>query len=137
MFEPEKRIPFGFRGNWGRVYKKHTSEERAEIGEQTIRFENNYYVDIGADVQFKQVGDITSSIEQPLKGLAVPVIYSTYETTDAYWNDKVKDYVCCVGEGDVVRVDNRTWIVSSVREVAKFYPNKMSFFYCDMKTIDV
>ncbi len=134
----EKRVPFGFRGDWGKLYKKYTNDEVANLKEnEKIKFENNYYVDIGVDVQFKPVGDFTSTIEQPLTGLAVPVSYGTFETTDAYWNDKIKEFDCVVSVGDVIKLSNKIWIVTSIRETTKYVPKKMSFYYCEVKSINL
>ncbi len=134
----EKRVPFGFRGDWGKVYKKYTNDEVADLNNnEKIEFENNYYVDIGVDVQFKPVGDITSTIEQPLIGLVVPVTYATFETTDAFWNDKIKEFSCVVDVGDVIKLFNKVWVVTCIREVAKYMPKKMSFYYCDVKSINL
>ena len=59
----------------------------------------------------------------------------TVETTDAYWNDKTKEFVCCVSPNDIVKVFNKLWIVTEIREVTRYIPKKLSFYYCELKGI--
>ena len=131
----ERRVPFGFRGDWGKAYKKHTTSEEAVLQGRKINFEGNYYVALDDDIQFKQVGDITSANEQSLNGLEMRTYYTTVETTDSYWDDKLKAYNCCVSPEDIVFVFNRYWIVTDVKEVSKFRPQKLAFYYCELKSL--
>ena len=110
----ERRVPFGFRGDWGKVYKKYTTCEEIKVQDRTIKFEGNYYVAIDDDIQVKQVGDITSANEQALNGL---------------------EYSCCVSPEDIIFAFNRYWMVTDVKEVSKFRPQKISFYYCELKSM--
>ena len=134
---PERRLPFGFRGDWGQVYKRYVADEDAEIEEEKslIYYERNCYAEIDGEVQFKQIGGVTEVVEQPLDGLKVPVLYLTAETTDSYFDNGTKAFRCVVEIGDVVRLFGQTWTVTGVREEARFSPRKMSFYYCDLKSI--
>lgn len=131
----ERRVPFGFRGEWGRVYKKFTTSEEAVLQGRKINFEGNYYVALDDDIQFKQIGDITSANEQSLNGLEVRTLYATVETTDSYWDEDFQTYVSCVNAEDIVFVFNRYWMVTDVKEVSKFRPQKQSFYYCELKSL--
>ena len=111
----ERRVPFGFRGDWGKVFKKYTDLEELKLDGRVIKVESNYYVSLDDDIQFKQVGDITSANEQTLSGLAMRTYYATVETTDGYWDDDLKAYNCCVGPEDIVFVFNRYWMVTDVK----------------------
>lgn len=51
----EKRVPFGFKGEWGQVYKSITRGEN--LLTRSFYGIRNYYVDIGQDVQFKYLED--------------------------------------------------------------------------------
>lgn len=135
MYKPERRIPFGFRGDWGTLYKRYTEGCSLDLKNETITFERNNYVDIGAYVQFKPVDDITHSTEQNFNRLLTKGEYMTVETTDAYWNDKTKEFVCCVSPNDIVKVFNKLWIVTEIREVTRYIPKKLSFYYCELKGI--
>lgn len=131
----ERRVPFGFRGDWGKVYKRYTNSEDLKIDDRKIRFESNYYVAIDDEIQIKQVGDITSANEQTLNCLEMRTYYMTIETTDSYWNDDLKEYSCCVSPEDILFAFNRFWMVSDVKEVSKFRPQKLSFYYCELKSM--
>lgn len=131
----ERRVPFGFRGDWGKVFKKYTDLEELKLDGRVIKVESNYYVSLDDDIQFKQVGDITSANEQTLSGLEMRTYYATVETTDSYWDDDLKAYNCCVGPEDIVFVFNRYWMVTDVKEVSRFRPQKLSFYYCELKSL--
>lgn len=131
----ERRVPFGFRGDWGKVFKKYTDLEELKLDGRAIKVESNYYVSLDDDIQFKQVGDITSANEQTLSGLEMRTYYATVETTDCYWDDDLKGYHCCVGPEDIVFVFNRYWMVTDVKEVSRFRPQKLSFYYCELKSL--
>ena len=136
MYEPQRRIPFGFHGDWGTVYKKIVDLDKVKLSDRDIVFENNFYRDIGASIQFKPTEEITITHEQALKGLKTETLYTTVETTDSYWDDTIKDFVCCVGIGDLVNVLGRLWIVTGSKEKVKYSPNKLSFFYLDLMSIN-
>ncbi len=38
----ERRVPFGFRGDWGKVYKRYTNSEDLKIDDRKICFEIKY-----------------------------------------------------------------------------------------------
>lgn len=141
----EKRLPFGFVGDWGKLYKRYTPITKLEgsitvkIGEEIsktkeiIKREKNYYVDIGMDVQFKKTADTASDTEQPLQGALSSVEYTTVETTDAYFDDSRREYMCVVFPGDIVKIFGRLWIVIEIKTVSKFTPAEQKFFYCELK----
>ena len=131
----ERRIPFGFRGDWGTVYKRYTAESSLNLNNNKITYEKNNYVDIGVAVQFKPVEDTSNAIEQPLKGLMTSNNYITVETTDSYYCDKKKDYICTVDIGDIVQVLGQLWIVTSLKESNRYAPKKLSFYYLELKGI--
>ena len=47
----EKRIPFGFMGDWGKLYKQYNFEEKTN--KSVVKWQDSAYVDLGQDVQFK------------------------------------------------------------------------------------
>lgn len=131
----ERRLPFAFRGDWGTVYKRYTGECTCNSKNNTITYEKNNYVDIGVAVQFKAVEETTRGIEQPLKGLMTTGNTITLETTDSYYCDRKKDYVCTVDIGDIVEVLGQLWIVTSLKENTRYAPKKLSFYYLEVKGI--
>ncbi len=131
----ERRLPFGFRGDWGTVYKRYTGECTINTKNNQITYEKNNYVDIGVAVQFKAVEDITRGVEQALKGLMTTSTTITVETTDSYYCDKKKEYICTVDIGDIVQVLGSLWIVTSLKENTRYTPKKLSFYYLELKGI--
>lgn len=135
MYKPERRIPFGFRGDWGTLYKRYTEGCSLDLKNETIHYEDNNYVEIGMSIQFKPVGEIVVTKEQTLKGLKTPVYSITVETTDAYYDDNIKDWVCCVDIGDIVKVLDELWIVTGFRENVRYAPKKLSFYYLELTSL--
>ncbi len=135
MYQPERRIPFGFRGDWGTLYKRYTDNCELNLQNETISYEKYTYVDIGAAIQFKPVDNIDHTSEQNILGLLTNLTYLTLETTDAYWDEQTNNFVCCVDKGDIIKLFNRLWIVTEVRENPKYCPKKLSFYYCECKSI--
>lgn len=131
----ERRLPFGFRGDWGTVYKLYTAECTLNTKNSSITYEKNNYVDIGVAVQFKVVEDSIRAAEQPLKGLMTTSNHITLETTDSYYCDKKKAYICTVDIGDIVQVLGSLWIVTSLKENTRYAPKKLSFYYLEVKEI--
>lgn len=135
-FWPERRLPFGFVGDWGKLYKPFTDELDSVEGNETVNYQETNFVDIGVDIQFKKLGGITSSIEQPINGYQQTVYNVSVETTDAYFDDALRQYVCCVAAGDIVKVFGRSWLVEKVNEKSKSTPGMKGFFVCDLKSIN-
>lgn len=134
-FWPKRRIPFGFTGDWGKLYKLFTDDDDITIDGQTITYEKNHYVDLGVDIQFKKDSEITTETEQQIKGLHNTVYFVTVSTSDAYYDEDLMQYCCCVEVGDIVVLWGRKWIVTSVQERSKVVPKRMSVWACDVRSI--
>lgn len=134
MIKVEKRLPFGFRGDWGRVYKLYVFDEQKE----NIKYQNNNYVQIESDVQFKYLHNSVNkniSIAQPKNNMPIGAENIIVETTDAYFNDRNKSFECVVYQGDIVFLFGQFWLVEKVEEKNIYTPNKQSFYYCELKKI--
>lgn len=132
----EKRLPFGFRGDWGKVYKRYTADKQITVDNgAVIEYQKNFYVDIGQDVQFKRVNSTSTSTEQPLQGLEDTVTYISVETTDAYFDSDTRQFLCVVSPDDIVKVFGRLWAVTSVRTESKYTPAEHKFFYLELRSI--
>jgi hypothetical protein len=133
----ERRLPFGFRGDWGKLYKRYTPEPQeavVEDNETIVKFQKNYYADIGQDVQFRESTDETGNDEIPNTGLGIGTDYITVKTTDAYWNNLRKTWECIVAHGDLVRVFGRQWIVQNTgSRMVKRTPNPLKVFYIGLR----
>lgn len=132
----EKRIPFGFMGDWGKLYKKYTYEEQTT--KAIVEWKDNAYADLGMDVQFKYLEDGIDKQNTPAQTVENRVgkgEYRIVETTDAYFDDDSHEFECVVGLGDIVKVFGRWWVVDSIDEKSIFTPSKQTFYYIALKRI--
>ncbi|MCI9009817.1 MAG: hypothetical protein HFE27_01395 [Clostridia bacterium] len=133
----EKRIPFGFRGDWGKLYKKYTYSDTTAL--EVVSLKKQSYADIGADVQFKPLDDGIASKKMPTEPLENRIKKSEYrivQTTDAFFNDKKKEYECIVEIDDIVKVFGSYWIAESIDETCVYTPAKQSFYDIGLKIIE-
>lgn len=132
----EKRIPFGFLGEWGKLYKQFNFDEKTSI--TVVKWQDSSYADLGQDVQFKYLEDVTDNQKnpaQPVENRIGKGEYRVVETTDAYFDDDSKEFECVVDLGDIVNVFGRWWVVDSIDEKSIFTPNKQTFYYIALKRI--
>lgn len=132
----EKRIPFGFMGEWGKLYKKFTYEDKTPQG--AVMWQKKAYAELGQDVQFKYLEDGIDKQNmpaQPVENRVEKGEYRIAETTDAYFNDDSGTFECVVGLGDIVNVFGCWWVVDSIDEKSIFTPKKQSFYYIALKRI--
>lgn len=135
----EKRLPFGFTGDWGKLYKKYIYDVPAEAGKDYISVQNTVYKELGQDVQFRYIDkDINKSTRsaQPVGNVLTSGEYCFAETTDAYFDADTGTYECVVGIEDVVRVFGKWWIVEKIDEKSIFSPAKHSFYFLGLKRIN-
>lgn len=135
----EKRLPFGFVGDWGKLYKRYTvKDSKTELNSgEIIVYERNNYRDIGEDVQFKKVSNNEKVRENILPNVIMDVETTIVKTADAYWNDEEKQYDCIVQNGDIIRVFNKNWLVSSMQIKSKYTPTEQKIFYLAAKKIEI
>lgn len=134
MFKVEKRLPFGFLGDWGRVYKLYLNDETGE----DIEYQKNNYIQIESDIQFKNIQngiDKAISSTQPIINIKNSSENMVLKTTDAYFNDITNSYECIVFEGDIIFLFGQFWLVEKIEERNIFTPNKQSFYYCGVKNV--
>ena len=134
-YRVEKRIPFGFKGQWGRVFKPFDFDMVDSDNEQ-IKYNSRDYVEIGMDVQFKRIDD--DKIRAKV-GLGASSEDSTIlvETTDSYFDDKSKQFECIVGVDDIVYLFNRYFKVGKVTFRSLYTPAEQKFFYITLNYIDM
>lgn len=132
----EKRIPFGFRGDWGKVYKQYSFLDKK--GGKILNWQKTEYYDIGMDVQFKPVDDGVAKQKmpsQPKENIVGRGEYRIVQTTDAYFNDESGEFECVVDLGDIVEVFGSFWVVDSIDESCIYTPAKHSFYDVALKII--
>lgn len=132
----EKRLNFGFKGEWGKVYKFWAYAEKP-INE-SITYERSTYVDIGCDVQFKYIEsgvDKIESIAQPIANLPTNAEFRLAKTGDAYFNRQTNNFECVVAVTDIVKVFGCYWVVEKIEEKSIFTPTKQTVFYLSLRKV--
>lgn len=135
MIRIEKRLPFGFCGDWGKLYKKYDYDDKEIINNQMVEFNKTNYVELTQDIQLKEVSDIEKSKEKLLLTLTSGKGYLTLKTTDSYYNSTKKEFCCVVDVDDLLLFNNSWWKINKVLERAIHTPNKQSFYYIEAKEI--
>ena len=129
----DKRMPFGFKGIWGKCYKLYTSNE---TNADTITYQRAKYVDIGSDVQFKlleQGVDKSINNTQPIQNLITKGEYRYVKTTDATFDGYKYESVC--QPNDIVYFMNEYWVVDKVDERSVYLPAKQTIYYLGLRKI--
>ena len=131
----EKRIPFGFKGEWGKLYKKYDFSESVH---DVVQYQDAAYADIGQDVQFKreeQNVDKQVFPAQAAENLVSKGEYRIVQTTDAYFDEKTCTFMCIADIGDIVFLCGEYWIVDSVNEQSIYSPAPQTFYFVALKRV--
>jgi len=130
-----RRLPFGFTGDWGKVYKRYTFDTEATTDKaEVIPYEQNNYVWTGQKVQFKIVDDTISNTSTSGNKLVVDSSTSV-QTTDAYFDNNTKQYCCIAQPDDIIFLFGQYWMVSDIRTMTKYSPAKQLFFNLSIRAI--
>lgn len=132
----EKRLPFGFRGDWGKVYKAYKFDETNEA--EVIEYQKTNYYEIGMDVQFKPMEgqiDADTFTTTPIENLITKSKNRIVKTTDAYFDNQINEYCCVVGLGDIVKVFGSYWIATQIKDKDIFTPRKQTFYIIELRKI--
>lgn len=125
----ERRLPYGFKGEWGNVYKLYTFE--VLNNQNIVQYQDNNYLKVRGGVQFKydeNGTDKMKDVSQPISNLVDVGVTQYIETTDAYFDNDTKRYKCVADVGDLVNVFNDWWVVSQVEEKSIYTPNRQTFY---------
>ena len=131
----EKRLPFGFLGEWGKVYKLYTQDETN--GNDVIIYQKGYYADIGQDVQFKHQAGIDKTLElsQTVQNLVNKGEIRLLETTDAYFDTNTRSYKCVVAIGDILEFNGEYYVCEKIEVRNVVNPAEQCFYYLQCKKI--
>lgn len=132
----EKRIPFGFRGDWGKLYKKYNYDE---LVKDVVQWNKTAYYDIGQDVQFKFMEnsvDARTIPSQLVDNYVVKGNYRIAETTDSYFDDRSGEFECVVEIGDIIFLRGRWYAVDDIESRNIYAPQRHSFYYAALKRIE-
>lgn len=128
----DKRVPFGFKGTWGKCFKKTNYNETNNY----IDYQRTNYFDIGFDVQFKYLEsgyDKQVINTQNIANLIAEGSYRVVKTTDATFNGNT--YESVVRIGDIVSFEGRFWLVDKLDERSVYNPQKQTFYYVGLKAL--
>lgn len=128
----DKRIPFGFKGIWGKCYK-HTNYNETK---SSITYQRSSYYDIGFDVQFKYLEDgIDKEVfnTQSISNLIEEGKYRVIKSTDATFNGE--SYESVIQVSDIVLLDGKFWVVDKVQEKSIYNPATQTTYYIGLKTL--
>ena len=131
----DKRIPFGFKGEWGKLYKHYNYDENVQ---NVVMWQKSSYYDIGQDVQFKLMEHSVDKQQfptQPVENAIVKSDYRMVETTDAYFDVKKGRYFCVAEIGDIVFFAGEWWVVDSVEMQNIYNPKPQTFYFIALKRI--
>ena len=134
----EKRLPFGFRGEWGKLYKLYNSNEvTGEEPNEVIVYQQSNYMDIGQDIQVKNVSGeaIKHELSQTVTNLVEKGEYMVRTTTDAYFDDHTKTYKCIVDLGDILFLNGAYWVCDKIDVYTMRTPTSQQFFHLGLKKI--
>lgn len=129
----DKRVPFGFKGKWGKCYKLTNYNET----KNSITYQRNSYYDVGYDVQFKDLEagiDKTIVNSQPIANLIAVGDYRVIKTTDAFI-DENNNYKCICQPNDIIKFDNEFWVVEKLDVKSVYTPNKQAIYYLTIKNV--
>lgn len=138
----DKRVPFGFKGIWGKCYKLTNYNESVSNTNQSavtdhIVYQRATYFDVGADIQFKLLEDgVDKSVNntQTIENLVTKGEYRVVKTTDAHLNE-LNNYECICQPNDIILFQNQYWVVEKIDERSVYNPNKQTFYYLSLRKI--
>lgn len=135
MITVEKRLPFGFMGEWAKLYKLFTRDEKNES--EVIEYQQNYYVDIGQDIQVRQDTNFNNKLElsQTVQNLVNKGEYEIYKTTDAYFDINSQTYKCVVELGDILALKGDYYVCDKIEVHNLMTPAKQSIYFLGLRKI--
>jgi hypothetical protein len=132
MIKVEKRRPFGFKGDWGVLYKLYTYDD---VQEGLIQYQNHNYLKIKTKVQLKAESK-THYMAQQVANLEGDGTQIVVETTDAYFDVAKKKYRCVVENGDIIEWRGDWWEVEKIDSRITYTPKVAEKYLCSLRRID-
>lgn len=135
VIKVEKRLPFGFKGEWATLYKLYTYDD---INNSIIQYQNHNYLKIPTKMQVKALTNGTGmrSVEQQVNDLEDISTNTTVETTDAYFDVHKNSYKCVAEVGDLIQYRAEWWEVTKIDIQAKYVPARQEHYFLGLKKID-
>jgi hypothetical protein len=124
MIRVEKRLPYGFVGEWGTVYKLCTFDQ--QIGD--IEYNKRQYVSMEMPVQFRDAYNKVKNRQKIATDLTASNQEDMIETSDAYFDKADGEYKCVVEVGDLIKLGKSWWNVREISENNLFMPSKHTIY---------
>jgi hypothetical protein len=131
MIRVEKRLPYGFVGEWGIVYKPCEYEE--QVGD--IEYNKIQYVAMKMPVQFRDAYNKIKDRKNIATDFNAGYQEDRIETTDAYFDNKEQEFKCVADVGDIVNLGNSWWLVMNITENNLFMPKKHTIYKISVQEV--
>lgn len=139
IYNIDKRLPFGFKGEWGKLYKLYNSDQiSGQIPNEIIEYQQSNYIDIGQDIQLKHPdsgNDRKVELSQSVTNLVDKGEYVTRITSDAQFDDITQSYKCIVDIGDIVKFGGQYYVCEKIDVRNIVTPQEQDFYYLGLKKI--
>lgn len=134
MIKVERRTPFGFKGDWGVLYKLYTYDD---VQDGVLQYQNHNYLKVSTKVQFKTLtkGGKMRYNAQIISNLLVDATRVVVETTDAYFDTASKTHKCVVEEADIINLRGEWWEVEKVDIDIVYTPARQEHYFCTLRQI--
>lgn len=131
MIRVEKRLPYGFVGEWGTVYKPCNYDEA--VGD--IEYNKRQYVAMEMPVQFRDAFNKVKNRQKIATDFTASNQEDRIETTDAYFNNESGDFECVVEIGDILNLGSSWWVVREITENNLFMPKKHTIYALSVQEV--
>lgn len=139
MIKVEKRLPYGFVGEWGTVYKlcSYDQEVKKEFdgNVKIIEYNKRQYVAMSMPVQFRDAYNKVKNRQKIATDFTATNQEDRIETTDAYFDNNEGDYKCVVDVGDIIKLGNSWWNVREITENNLFMPKKHTIYSLNVQEV--
>ena len=134
----EKRLPIGFLGEYGTLYKLSIQEDlttyNEELNSTYIVYNSANYIKVLTDLQLVDLSsnkDFISSV----KNLTDTGEYKYFKTSDSFYNRDTEQWECCVNIGDIINCEKAYYICEKIQEKQVHTPKTQSIYYLYLKKI--
>jgi len=111
----ERRLPMGFVGDWGKVFKRFNADKILLVDEKNIiEHQKEFYVSLEQNVQFKRAENLNRETKQSLFGGEADSGIMVVKTSDSYYDNKKKQWRCIADPRDIVLVFGQRWLVKKI-----------------------
>lgn len=139
VIKVERRVPFGFVGDWATLYKLYTFDDVETVGQTSVvKYQNHNYLKIHTKLQLKTRTNASKmrSIEPQVSNLESRADHAIVETTDAYFDVSKKVYKCVADAGDLINYRGEWWEIEKIDIEVKYTPGRQEHYYMTIKKVE-